>query len=213
MTRREFSIALGGAAAAGLVSAKPRFYTIELFRSGEKRGGLLLEAIAGAHLPARLIVSECREHESGAMVEMAGRGDARLFEHRVYRSEPEAGQLEQVFARAGIFPWLRSVPSLTLGATATIDTPTGGTANAGPVTGGTPSGGMANGGMSTGRTRGCSPERQRGERAFLIPFDSLTAREKAWRALGADPEWESLARKFRVTEIGIYCGRIFEMSL
>ena len=203
MTRREFSIALGGAAAAGLVSAKPRFYTIELFRSGEKRGGLLLEAIAGAHLPARLIVSECREHESGAMVEMAGRGDARLFEHRVYRSEPEAGQLEQVFARAGIFPWLRSVPSLTLGATA----------NAGPVTGRTPTGGMANGGMSTGRTRGCSPERQRGERAFLIPFDSLTAREKAWRALGADPEWESLAREFRVTEIGIYCGRIFEMSL
>src|SRR5580700_3715504 len=47
---------------------------------------------------------------------------------------------------------------------------------------------------------------------YLIPFDSLAAREKAWDAFGADPEWikarkESIHRSGHiasVSEIGIY---------
>lgn len=47
---------------------------------------------------------------------------------------------------------------------------------------------------------------------YLIPFDSLAAREKAWDAFGADPEWikarkESIDRNGQissVSEIGIY---------
>ena len=40
------------------------------------------------------------------------------------------------------------------------------------------------------------------ERAYLIPFDSLAAREKAWNAFAADEEWirvrkESIDRKGR----------------
>ena len=41
---------------------------------------------------------------------------------------------------------------------------------------------------------------------YLIPFDDLAAREKAWNAFGADPEWvkvrsESVARSGQISSV------------
>lgn len=43
-----------------------------------------------------------------------------------------------------------------------------------------------------------------GTGAFLIPFDSLAAREKAWRELGADPEWAEARGESALREMAIY---------
>jgi hypothetical protein len=56
------------------------------------------------------------------------------------------------------------------------------------------------------------------EVTFLIPFDSLAARETAWARFNAHPEWMSTRdASGRVSQIAIYRrypgGRIFEMSL
>jgi hypothetical protein len=40
--------------------------------------------------------------------------------------------------------------------------------------------------------------------AFLIPFDSLSAREKAWRSLAADPEWATVRIQSTVGQLAIY---------
>lgn len=39
---------------------------------------------------------------------------------------------------------------------------------------------------------------------FLIPFDSLVSREKAWSKLSADPEWMALQKIAVVKEITVY---------
>jgi len=148
-----------------MVRAQPRFYAIT---DGAERG-LELEAIAGPHLPKRIVVSECSVDHPRAMIEVLPCGQPRLFEHRVYRSRAGAGMLEGIFARAGIFPWLCG--------------------------------------------EGLYSEGLRGEQSYLIPFDSLAARETAWRRVAADQEWARVRSDSSVTEIGIYCGRIFEMSL
>ena len=53
---------------------------------------------------------------------------------------------------------------------------------------------------------------------YLIPFESLASRERAWTALNTDPEWiEMRAEAGRLSEVAIYSrypgGKIFEMSL
>jgi hypothetical protein len=40
--------------------------------------------------------------------------------------------------------------------------------------------------------------------AYLIPFDSLAAREKAWRTFDADPEWAEVRKTSTVTEISLW---------
>lgn len=39
---------------------------------------------------------------------------------------------------------------------------------------------------------------------YLIPFENLTARERAWTALNADPEWIRLRHQFRSYRFGLY---------
>ena len=60
-----------------------------------------------------------------------------------------------------------------------------------------------------------------GRLRFLIPFDSLDQRSRAWTCLHADPEWMALRNQVRLTELTIYRqprgphpgGRILERSL
>jgi hypothetical protein len=55
-----------------------------------------------------------------------------------------------------------------------------------------------------------------GAMRFLIPFDSLEQRIRAWDCFNADPEWAQIRGGARLSETTIYRqpgGRIFEMSL
>jgi hypothetical protein len=40
--------------------------------------------------------------------------------------------------------------------------------------------------------------------AYLIPFDSFTAREKAWNAVNADPEWAQARRSIVSYQFSLY---------
>jgi hypothetical protein len=53
---------------------------------------------------------------------------------------------------------------------------------------------------------------------FLLPFDSLQQRARAWDRLNSDPQWVALRKHLRLCETTIYRARqpggsIFEMSL
>jgi hypothetical protein len=39
---------------------------------------------------------------------------------------------------------------------------------------------------------------------YMIPFRSLTERQRAWDALAADPEWRKLPNEPKLTHISIY---------
>ena len=39
---------------------------------------------------------------------------------------------------------------------------------------------------------------------YLIPFESLTARERAWTALNNDPEWTGARPRFNSYQFGLY---------
>ena len=39
---------------------------------------------------------------------------------------------------------------------------------------------------------------------YLIPFENLTARDRAWTALNADPEWARARALFRSYHFGLY---------
>lgn len=39
---------------------------------------------------------------------------------------------------------------------------------------------------------------------YLIPFETLTARERAWTLLNADPGWSSLQPQFKSYHFGLY---------
>jgi hypothetical protein len=43
---------------------------------------------------------------------------------------------------------------------------------------------------------------------WLIPFDSLTAREQAWNRVNADPEWTNLRRQFASYRFSLYRVRV-----
>ena len=43
---------------------------------------------------------------------------------------------------------------------------------------------------------------------YLIPFENLTARDRAWTALNADPEWTRARARFQSYHFGLYRGRI-----
>ena len=40
--------------------------------------------------------------------------------------------------------------------------------------------------------------------AYLIPFENLTARDRAWTTLNADPEWARARTRFRSYHFGLY---------
>ena len=46
--------------------------------------------------------------------------------------------------------------------------------------------------------------REGADLTYLIPFENLTARERAWTALTADPEWIPLRHAFRSYGFGLY---------
>jgi len=130
MTRREFSAVLAGSVAfPGCVS-----------------GVVILSAIAGARLPATLMITTDSP-------ETLGPG---LWELRTYYTTIPAlaSRFDRVFRRAGIHPLLRKTdgPDLT----------------------------------------------------YLIPFENLTARGRAWTALTSDPEWTRLRHQFRSYHFGLY---------
>ncbi len=57
-----------------------------------------------------------------------------------------------------------------------------------------------------------------GNLAYLIPFESFAARQAAWNAVSADPEWTQVRERVgRVSQVAIYRrypgGRILDMSL
>ena len=55
-----------------------------------------------------------------------------------------------------------------------------------------------------------------GRLKFLIPFDSLDQRNRAWTALNSAPQWTELRNQVRLTELMVYRhpgGRILERSL
>jgi hypothetical protein len=39
---------------------------------------------------------------------------------------------------------------------------------------------------------------------YLIPFESLLARDRAWTALNADPQWTAARRPFQSYQFGLY---------
>jgi hypothetical protein len=39
---------------------------------------------------------------------------------------------------------------------------------------------------------------------YLIPFENLTARDRAWTALNADPEWARARTRFQSYHFGLY---------
>ena len=39
---------------------------------------------------------------------------------------------------------------------------------------------------------------------YLIPFENLTARERAWTLLNADPDWSSVQPQFKSYHFGLY---------
>jgi len=39
---------------------------------------------------------------------------------------------------------------------------------------------------------------------YLIPFESLTARDRAWTALNTDPRWTSACTRFQSYHFGLY---------
>ena len=43
-----------------------------------------------------------------------------------------------------------------------------------------------------------------GSLTYLIPFDSLAARDRAWAALNAEPEWTPLQQQFLSYRFGLY---------
>jgi len=45
---------------------------------------------------------------------------------------------------------------------------------------------------------------RRSNDTYMIPFRSLTERQRAWDALAADPEWRKLPKEPRLTHISIY---------
>jgi hypothetical protein len=47
---------------------------------------------------------------------------------------------------------------------------------------------------------------------YLIPFDSLAAREKAWTAFSADPEWIELRQSSRVRNISLWKAANIEIA-
>jgi hypothetical protein len=50
--------------------------------------------------------------------------------------------------------------------------------------------------------------------AYLIPFESLEARQRAWDAFNADPDWDALRATgpVNVKEISLYRGTSFSLS-
>jgi hypothetical protein len=134
VTRRDFAGVLAGLN----LRLNTRYYALRSEPLREAR--LVLDAIAGPHLPMRMAVIECAQHDPGAMAEVSTYRESRFLEYRECRP-----QLENL-RRAGIFPWL------------------------------------------------CGPG------ACLIPFDSLAAREKAWRTFAAGAEYGDSS----VTKIEIY---------
>jgi hypothetical protein len=44
----------------------------------------------------------------------------------------------------------------------------------------------------------------RGDLAYLIPFESLTAREQAWNSLNGDPEWTQVRGDVDSYQFGLY---------
>ncbi len=47
---------------------------------------------------------------------------------------------------------------------------------------------------------------------FFIPFDSLAAREKAWTAFSADPEWIKLRQSSRIANISLWKAANIEIA-
>jgi hypothetical protein len=43
-----------------------------------------------------------------------------------------------------------------------------------------------------------------GNLTYLIPFENLTARDRAWTALNADPQWISARSRFQSYHFGLY---------
>jgi hypothetical protein len=134
MTRRKFSIALAGCSAAPAL----------IF--GGVSPVIILQAIAGAHLPHTLAITS-------DFPEKFRRG---LWELRTYRRVglELAAYVTTVFPRAGIHPVLRETTSRDL--------------------------------------------------AYLIPFEDLTARDRAWTAVNADPRWIRACTQFQSYGFGLY---------
>src|SRR5579862_9067071 len=119
MTRREFSAALAGVTA------------IPPLASGGVSPVVVLEAIAGARLPATLAITTNSP-------ELLQRG---VWELRTYRGAAPAlaSHLSRVFPRAAIRPLLLNIDGENL--------------------------------------------------TYFVPFENLTARDRAWTAVNADPQW------------------------
>ena len=132
MTRREFSGVLGG------------FFALPGF--SDPSSVVILQAIAGARLPATLTITTNSP-------EKMERG---LWELRSYRGAAPflANHLTEVFSRAGICPLLLAPEGTDL--------------------------------------------------TYLIPFDDLTARDRAWTAVNADPQWTSARSQFHSYHFGLY---------
>jgi hypothetical protein len=137
MTRRAFPVALAGAVAL------PGFGTVD------PSPVVILQAIAGARLPATLTIATDSP-------ERMRRGVWELRTYRIDESRTTAlaNKFAGVFPRAGIRPLLKEAdgPNLT----------------------------------------------------YLIPFESLTARERAWTALNTDPAWTSARPQFQAYHFGLY---------
>ena len=54
---------------------------------------------------------------------------------------------------------------------------------------------------------GMNPTRW-GECAWLIAFDSLSARERAWNLVNADPEWPSVRSRFDSYQSSLYAASL-----
>jgi hypothetical protein len=134
MTRREFSAALAGVTA------------IPAFAWGAPSTAVVLEAIAGAHLPETLAITTNSP-------EKLRRG---VWELRTYiRAAPAlASHLASVFPRAGIRPLQDDDDGENL--------------------------------------------------TYLIPFENLTARDQAWTAVNADPQWIGVRAQFQSYHFGLY---------
>jgi len=138
MTRREFSAALAGVTAVWASVC------------GDAAPVVILEAIAGAHLPGTLAITTKSPEE-------LRRG---LWELRTYRGAAPAlaSHLARVFPRAGIRPRLQDL-------------------------------------LSDNDSENLS---------YFIPFENLTARDRAWTAVNADPQWTGAGAQFQSYHFCLY---------
>lgn len=210
LSRRHFSAVVAGMAAAGLArsATTPRFFLMGTFqpRQGDEVTRMhdfpslefVLEAVVAPHTPQLLAIAGVRNSEDlriaqatlGSWLGSDAVWNTDVLEAAAYSREAPAGRTERhryfELRRYRSHSWSQ-LDALHLRFTQ---------AEAGifqrsgiyPM-------------FHTSNYTGMLTGPQNPKLTYLIPFDSLAAREKSWAAFGADPEWIE-ARKESIDQYG-----------